>query len=156
MLVIIKCNDYFSKTFDDKEIKQIEEALEDNNDNLDIVFVAELPRNEGKKLETIGWISPIKEHSFGIFSTKECNGEPKYSSPIIGLLNCLVPMGDDRRHGCSEYKSKLVLAGMISLLFNNNSLSINSNINKDENPEFCNFLDLCYEWIVNQWINSKK
>ena len=52
MLVIIKCNDYFSKTFDDKEIKQIEEALEDNNDNLDIVFVAELPRNEGKKLDS--------------------------------------------------------------------------------------------------------
>jgi DNA polymerase-3 subunit delta len=52
MLVIIKCNDYFSKTFDDKEMKQIEEALEDNNDNLDIVFVAELPRNEGKKLDS--------------------------------------------------------------------------------------------------------
>ena len=52
MLVIIKCNDYFTKTFDDKEMKQIEEALEDNNDNLDIVFVAELPRNEGKKLDS--------------------------------------------------------------------------------------------------------
>ena len=44
MLVIIKSNDYFSKTFDDKEIKQIEEALEDNNENLDIVFLAILPR----------------------------------------------------------------------------------------------------------------
>ena len=33
-------------------MKQIEEALEDNNDNLDIVFVAELPRNEGKKLDS--------------------------------------------------------------------------------------------------------
>ena len=52
MLVIIKSNDYFTKAFDDKEIKQIEEALEDNNENLDIVFVAELPRNEGKKLDS--------------------------------------------------------------------------------------------------------
>ena len=52
MLVIIKANDYFTKAFDDKELKQIEEALEDNNENLDIVFVAELPRNEGKKLDS--------------------------------------------------------------------------------------------------------
>ena len=52
MLTIIKANDYFSKTFEDKEIKQIEEALQDNSDNSDIVFVAELPRNEGKKLDS--------------------------------------------------------------------------------------------------------
>ena len=51
MLVVINCLDYFSKTFDDKEIKAIEEALECNNDNLDIVFVASLPRNEGKKID---------------------------------------------------------------------------------------------------------
>lgn len=52
MLVVIKCLDYFSKTFDDKEIKEITKALEDNNENLDIVFVAELPRDEGKKLDS--------------------------------------------------------------------------------------------------------
>ncbi len=52
MLVIIKSNNYFNKTFDDKELKQIQEALEDNNENTDIVFVAELPRNEGKKLDS--------------------------------------------------------------------------------------------------------
>ena len=52
MLIVIKCNEYFSKSFDDKEIKQIEEALEDNNENLDIVLIAELPRNEGKKLDS--------------------------------------------------------------------------------------------------------
>ena len=51
MLIIINCLNYFSKTFDDKEIKAIEEALECNNDNLDIVFVASLPRNEGKKID---------------------------------------------------------------------------------------------------------
>lgn len=52
MLVVIKCLDYFSKTFEDKEIKQISEALENNSDGLDIVFVAQLKREEGKKLDS--------------------------------------------------------------------------------------------------------
>lgn len=52
MLVVINCLDYFSKTFDDKEMKQIAEALEENNDNLDIVFVAQLKRDESKKLDS--------------------------------------------------------------------------------------------------------
>lgn len=52
MIVVINCLDYFSKTFDDKEIKQIAEVLEENNDNLDIVFVAQLKRDEGKKLDS--------------------------------------------------------------------------------------------------------
>ena len=52
MLIVINCLDYFSKTFDDKEIKEITSALENNNDNLDIVFLANLPRNEGKKLDS--------------------------------------------------------------------------------------------------------
>lgn len=52
MLVVIKCLEYFTKTFEDKEIKEITKALEDNSENLDIVFVAELPRDEGKKLDS--------------------------------------------------------------------------------------------------------
>ena len=52
MLVVINCIDYFSKTFEDKEIKEITSALENNNDNLDIVFLTQLPRNEGKKLDS--------------------------------------------------------------------------------------------------------
>lgn len=52
MLIVIDCLEYFSKTFEDKEIKQIEQAIEDNNENLDIVFVAKLPRGEGKKLDS--------------------------------------------------------------------------------------------------------
>ncbi|MFI3300288.1 MAG: DNA polymerase III subunit delta [Candidatus Gastranaerophilales bacterium] len=52
MLIVINCLDYFSKTFEDKELKQISEALDDNNDNLDIIFVATLARNEGKKLDS--------------------------------------------------------------------------------------------------------
>ena len=52
MLIIINCIDYFSKTFEDKEMKEIESAIENNNENLDIVFVAQLPRSEGKKLDS--------------------------------------------------------------------------------------------------------
>lgn len=52
MLIVINCIDYFSKTFDDYEIKQISDALESNTDNVDIVFAARLPRNEGKKLDS--------------------------------------------------------------------------------------------------------
>lgn len=52
MLIVIECVKYFSETFEDKEIKQITEALEDNNENLDIVFTAKIPRDEGKKLDS--------------------------------------------------------------------------------------------------------
>ena len=52
MLVVIKSVNYFSKTFEDKEIKEIASALENNNDNLDVVFVAELPRDGRKKLDS--------------------------------------------------------------------------------------------------------
>ena len=52
MLIVIKCLEYFSKTFDDNEISEISSALEHNEDNVDIVFVAKLPRNEGKKLDS--------------------------------------------------------------------------------------------------------
>lgn len=52
MLIVINCLDYFSKTFEDKELKEISSALEENNENLDIVFVAQLKRDESKKLDT--------------------------------------------------------------------------------------------------------
>lgn len=52
MLIVIDCIKYFSDGFDDKEIKEITEALENNNENLDIIFTAKIPRDEGKKLDT--------------------------------------------------------------------------------------------------------
>ena len=52
MLVIIKCQDYFSKSFDDKEMKELEDAVNNHNNNVDIVFLAELPRGENKKLDS--------------------------------------------------------------------------------------------------------
>lgn len=76
MLIVINCLDYFSKTFEDKEIKTIEKALEDNDENLDIVFVAQLPRGEGKKLDS-------RKKFFKLLSkqnAKECAVIPTYKT----------------------------------------------------------------------------
>ena len=40
MLIIINCFDYFNKTFDDKEFKEIEKAIENCSQNLDVIFLA--------------------------------------------------------------------------------------------------------------------
>ncbi len=76
MLIVINCLDYFSKTFEDKEMKEIESAITNNNDNLDIVFVAQLPRNEGKKLDS-------RKKFFKLLSkqnAKECAVIPTYKT----------------------------------------------------------------------------
>ena len=76
MLVVINCLDYFSKTFEDKEIKEIESALEDNNENLDIAFVAQLPRNEGKKLDSRKKFFKLLKK----YNAVECNVIPTYKT----------------------------------------------------------------------------
>lgn len=76
MLIIINCLDYFSKTFDDKEMKEIEKAIEGNTENLDIVFVAQLPRGEGKKLDS-------RKKFFKLLAkqnAKECAVIPSYKT----------------------------------------------------------------------------
>lgn len=52
LMVVIKCENYFSKGFEDDQLEEISKALEDNADNLCIVFNATLPRNEGRKLDS--------------------------------------------------------------------------------------------------------
>ena len=51
-MVVINCEDYFSKTFDDKELEEISKALEDNSESLCIIFIAILPRNEGRRIDS--------------------------------------------------------------------------------------------------------
>lgn len=51
-IIVINCEDYFSKMFEDVELEEISKALEDNIDSLCIIFTAILPRNEGKKLDS--------------------------------------------------------------------------------------------------------
>lgn len=76
MLVIINCLDYFTKTFDDKQIKEIESALENNNDNLDIAFVAALPREGGKKLDSRKKLFKV----LAKHNAKECASIPSYKT----------------------------------------------------------------------------
>ena len=52
MLTIINCKNYFEKAFEDNQIKEIEETLENVPENSDIVFVVMLPRNENKKVDS--------------------------------------------------------------------------------------------------------
>lgn len=52
MMIVINCENFFPKTFEDTEILEIEKAMEDNVESLCIIFVAKLPRNEGKKLDS--------------------------------------------------------------------------------------------------------
>ncbi len=76
MLVVINCLDYFTKTFDDKQIKEIEAALENNNENLDIAFVAALPRDGGKKLDSRKKLFKI----LAKHNAKECASIPSYKT----------------------------------------------------------------------------
>lgn len=76
MLIVINCIDYFTKTFDDKQLKEIESAIENNNENLDIAFVAALPRDGGKKLDS-------RKKFFKILAkqnSKECASIPTYKT----------------------------------------------------------------------------
>lgn len=76
MLIVINCLSYFSKSFEDKELKEIESVIENNPENLDIVFTAVLPRNEGKKLDS-------RKKFFKILNkqnAKECPVIPTYKT----------------------------------------------------------------------------
>lgn len=55
MLVVINAENYFltnKNTFSDSEITDIEDALKNNPETLDIVFAVKLPRDENKKLDS--------------------------------------------------------------------------------------------------------
>ena len=84
MLIVIKCYNYFFKVenkeikFDDKELEEISSALDNNNSNVDIVFVVELPRDEGKKLDSrrnyLNCCQNIMQRNFQLFQhTKQQN-----------------------------------------------------------------------------------
>lgn len=52
LMIVIDCAEYFSKTFEDNQLDELSNALEDNIESLCIVFRAVLPRNEGKKVDS--------------------------------------------------------------------------------------------------------
>lgn len=74
MLIVINCLDYFSKTFEDKEMKQIISALEENTENLDVVFVAKIPKDSDKKIDSRKKLfKTLKE-----YNSKEINTIPTF------------------------------------------------------------------------------
>jgi len=109
MLIVINCLEYFSKTFEDKEIREIEKAIEDNNDNIDIVFVAELPRGEGKKLDSRRkFFKLLSKHN-----AKEFPTIPTYKT--AELENRIIKLGKNK-----EIKfDKDALTAIISQIGNN-------------------------------------
>ncbi len=55
MLIIVYADKYFSSQknfFEDTELEDIEDALKNNPESLNIIFVVKLPRDEGKKLDS--------------------------------------------------------------------------------------------------------
>ncbi|HNW26571.1 MAG TPA: DNA polymerase III subunit delta [Candidatus Gastranaerophilaceae bacterium] len=52
MIIVIKVEDYFSKSLEDSQLDEIENALKNNPESLCIVFIAEFERNENKKIDT--------------------------------------------------------------------------------------------------------
>ncbi len=109
MLIVINCLDYFSKTFEDKEIKEIESALENNNENLDIVFVAQLPRNEGKKLDSRKKLFKILKK----YNAVECSVIPTYKT--AELENWIIKQGKSK----GIKLDKNALTAIISQIGNN-------------------------------------
>lgn len=51
-MIVINCEDYFSKAFEDSQLEEIANALENTPETLCIIFNAVLPRNEGKKVDS--------------------------------------------------------------------------------------------------------
>lgn len=52
LMIVINIEDYLSKALEDKQLDEIEDALKNNCEALCIIFVANFPRNEGKKLDS--------------------------------------------------------------------------------------------------------
>lgn len=55
MLAVINAENYFSSNknyFSDSELEDVENALSNNPEQLDVVFVVKLPRNENKKVDS--------------------------------------------------------------------------------------------------------
>ena len=76
MLIVINAEKYFlsqKNFFEDKELEDIEDALKNNPESLNIVFSVKLPKDEGKKLDTrrklYKIISQYNSQEFSCFKT---------------------------------------------------------------------------------------
>lgn len=51
-MIVINIENYFSKALEDSELDEIEHALKNNAESLCVILVVNLPRNEGKKVDS--------------------------------------------------------------------------------------------------------
>ena len=95
MLVVINSEKYFLSNknfFEDSELEDIEDALKNNPEGLDIVFVVKLPRDENKKLDSrrklykiLSKYNPKEFPSFKTYKTAEISGWIKLRAKKKGL-----------------------------------------------------------------------
>ena len=82
MLVVIDCLNYFSgkkseeSGFDDKQIKELEEALSNCSENIDVIFVAQIPPDSQKKIDKRKKIFKL----FSKYNSKEFLQLPSYKT----------------------------------------------------------------------------
>ena len=82
MLIVISCLNYFSgkksedNGFDDKQIKELEEALNNCSENIDVIFVAEIPPDSQKKIDKRKKIFKL----FSKYNSKEFLQLPSYKT----------------------------------------------------------------------------
>ena len=76
MLVVVNAEKYFSAQknfFEDKELEDIEDALNNNPEALNVVFLVKLPRDEGKKIDSrrklFKILSKYNAKEFPVFKT---------------------------------------------------------------------------------------
>lgn len=124
-IIVINCEDYFSKMFEDSELEEISKALEDNIDSLCIIFTAILPRNEGKKIDTRKKIYKVitkyaQSQEFPTFKTYKIdeisnwiNKEAKRNEIILekdAVLTLIEQVGNNLRELAQELEKLKLLA----------------------------------------------
>lgn len=87
MLTIINAEDYFfskKNYFEDTELVDIEDALKNNTDTHNVIFVVKIPRDEGKKLDSRRKLYKILSK----FNVKEFQPYKTYKVPeIVSWIN---------------------------------------------------------------------
>lgn len=125
LMIVINCEDYFSKSFEDSQLDEIEKALNDNVDSLCIIFTAVLPRNEGKKIDSRKKIYKIitkyaQAQEFPTFKTYKIedisnwiNKEAKKHEIILekeAILTLIEQVGNNLRELAKELEKLKLLA----------------------------------------------
>ena len=74
--VIVEISELFKSSLDDKQIKQIEEALEFSNDNADIIFTAKFSADSGEKIDKRKKLYKLLSK----YNSEECLSIPAYKT----------------------------------------------------------------------------